>query len=83
MIGTAPEKSGVLSFTLEGIHPHDAATLLDRRGIAVRAGHHCAQPAMDRFAVAGTLRASIGLYNSKEELDRLAEGVAEVLRQLS
>jgi cysteine desulfurase/selenocysteine lyase len=83
MIGTAQEKSGVLSFTLEGIHPHDAATLLDRRGIAVRAGHHCAQPAMDRFAVAGTLRASIGLYNSKEELDRLAEGVAEVLRQLS
>jgi cysteine desulfurase / selenocysteine lyase len=83
LICTAREKSGVLSFTLEGIHPHDAATLLDRRGIAVRAGHHCAQPAMDRFGVAGTLRASIALYNTREELDRLAEGVAEVLRQLS
>lgn len=83
MIGTARQKSSILSFTLQGIHPHDAATLLDRRGIAVRAGHHCAQPAMDRFAVAGTLRASIGLYNTKDELDRLAEGVAEVLRQLS
>ncbi len=83
MIGTAREKSGILSFTLEGIHPHDAATLLDRRAIAVRAGHHCAQPAMERFGVAGTLRASIGLYNTTEELDRLAEGVADVLRQLS
>ena len=83
MIGTAREKSGILSFTLEGIHPHDAATLLDRRGIAVRAGHHCAQPAMDRFGVAGTLRASVALYNTKEELDRLAAGVADVLRQLS
>jgi cysteine desulfurase/selenocysteine lyase len=83
MIGTAREKSSILSFTLQGIHPHDAATLLDRRGIAVRAGHHCAQPAMDRFAVAGTLRASIGLYNTKDELDRLADGVAVVLRQLA
>jgi cysteine desulfurase/selenocysteine lyase len=83
LIGTAKEKSGILSFTLEGIHPHDAATLLDRRGIALRAGHHCAQPAMDRFGVAGTLRASLALYNTVEELDRLAEGVAEVLRQLS
>jgi cysteine desulfurase/selenocysteine lyase len=83
MIGTAREKSSILSFTLQGIHPHDAATLLDRRGIAVRAGHHCAQPAMDRFAVAGTLRASVGLYNTAGELDRLAEGVTEVLRELS
>ena len=83
MIGTAREKSSILSFTLQGIHPHDAATLLDRRGIAVRAGHHCAQPAMDRFGVAGTLRASIGLYNTKDELDRLAEGVTDVLRQLT
>jgi cysteine desulfurase / selenocysteine lyase len=83
LIGTSKERSGILSFTLEGIHPHDAATLLDRRGIALRAGHHCAQPAMDRFGVAGTLRASLALYNTIEELDRLAEGVADVLRQLS
>jgi cysteine desulfurase/selenocysteine lyase len=83
MIGTATRKAGILSFVLEGIHPHDAATLLDRRGIAVRAGHHCAQPAMDRFGVAGTLRASLGLYNTREELDVLATGVAEVLRRFA
>ena len=83
MIGTAKEKTGILSFVLHGIHPHDAATLLDRRGLALRAGHHCAQPAMDRFGVAGTLRASLGLYNTREELDILAEGVAEVLRRFA
>jgi cysteine desulfurase / selenocysteine lyase len=83
MIGTAVKKAGILSFVLEGIHPHDAATLLDRRGIAVRAGHHCAQPAMDRFGVPGTLRASLGLYNTRAELDLLAEGVAEVLRRFA
>jgi cysteine desulfurase/selenocysteine lyase len=83
MVGTARQKASILSFVLEGIHPHDAATLLDRRGVAVRAGHHCAQPAMDRFGVAGTLRASLGLYNTKEELDVLAEGVAEVLRRFA
>ena len=83
MIGTAAKKGGILSFVLEGIHPHDAATLLDRRGIAVRAGHHCAQPAMDRFGVAGTLRASLGLYSTRQELDILAEGVAEVLRRFT
>ncbi len=83
MIGTATEKTGILSFVLHGIHPHDAATLLDRRGLALRAGHHCAQPAMDRFGVAGTLRASLGLYNTREELDILAEGVAEVLRRFA
>lgn len=83
MIGTARQKSGILSFVLDGIHPHDAATLLDWRGLALRAGHHCAQPAMDRFGVAGTLRASLGLYNTQEELDVLAEGVAEVLRRFA
>src|SRR5262249_33759550 len=82
LIGTAPEKANILSFSLAGIHPHDAATLLDRRGIAVRAGHHCAQPAMERFGVAGTLRASLGLYNTEAELEALAEGVRDVLRQL-
>jgi cysteine desulfurase/selenocysteine lyase len=83
MIGTAKQKASILSFVLEGIHPHDAATLLDRRGLALRAGHHCAQPAMDRFGVAGTLRASLGLYNTKEELDVLADGVGEVLRRFA
>jgi cysteine desulfurase / selenocysteine lyase len=83
MIGTTKRKGGILSFVLEGIHPHDAATLLDRRGLALRAGHHCAQPAMDRFGVAGTLRASIGLYNTKEEFDILADGIAEVLRRFA
>ena len=82
LIGTAPEKANILSFTLPGIHPHDAATLLDRQGIAVRAGHHCAQPAMERFGVTGTLRASLGLYTTEAELLALAEGVRDVLRQL-
>jgi cysteine desulfurase/selenocysteine lyase len=83
MIGTAKRKASILSFVLEGIHPHDAVTLLDRRGLALRAGHHCAQPAMDRFGVAGTLRASLGHYNTKEELDILADGVGEVLRRFA
>jgi cysteine desulfurase/selenocysteine lyase len=82
LIGTAAEKANILSFTLPGIHPHDAATLLDRQGLALRAGHHCAQPAMERFGVAGTLRASLGLYNSGAEMEALAEGVREVVRRL-
>jgi cysteine desulfurase/selenocysteine lyase len=82
LIGRAAHKAGILSFVLDGIHPHDAATLLDRRGLALRAGHHCAQPAMDRFGVAGTLRASLGLYTSQEELEILAEGVKEVQHRL-
>jgi cysteine desulfurase/selenocysteine lyase len=82
LIGQAPERANILSFALAGIHPHDAATILDRQGIAVRAGHHCAQPAMDRFGVPGTLRASLGLYNTAAELEALAAGVREVVRQL-
>ena len=82
LIGQARERANILSFALAGIHPHDAATILDRQGIAVRAGHHCAQPAMDRFGVPGTLRASLGLYNTEAELEALAAGVREVVRQL-
>jgi len=83
LIGTAREKAGVLSFDLEGVHPHDIGTILDQQGIAIRTGHHCAQPVMDRFNVPATARASLALYNTKEELDALAAGlrkVAEVFR---
>ena len=78
MIGTAREKVGVLSFVLEGVHPHDVGTILDRDGIAVRTGHHCAQPVMQRFGVPATTRASLALYNSKAELDALANGIRRV-----
>ncbi len=80
VIGNASHKASILSFVLDGIHPHDAATLLDREGLALRAGHHCAQPAMERFGVPGTLRASLGLYNTTDELDRLAEALQRVGR---
>ena len=78
LIGTARQKAGVLSFVLEGIHPHDAGTVLDRLGIAVRTGHHCAQPVMERFGVPATTRASLALYNTKSEMDALADGVRRV-----
>ncbi|HLY07847.1 MAG TPA: cysteine desulfurase [Planctomycetota bacterium] len=83
LIGTAREKAGVLSFELEGVHPHDIGTILDQQGIAIRTGHHCAQPVMDRFGVPATARASLALYNTNEEMDALAAGlkkVAEVFR---
>ena len=83
MIGTAREKAGVLSFVMDGVHPHDIGTILDREGIAIRTGHHCCQPLMDRFEVPATARASLGLYNTREELDALAASlrkVAEVFR---
>jgi len=78
LIGTAREQAGVLSFVLEGVHPHDAGTVLDRLGIAVRTGHHCAQPVMERFGVPATTRASLALYNTKSELDALADGLRRV-----
>jgi cysteine desulfurase/selenocysteine lyase len=78
LIGTAREKAGVLSFVLEGIHSHDVGTILDREGIAVRVGHHCAMPVMTRFAVPATTRASFALYNTREEVDRLAAALARV-----
>src|SRR5258706_5368249 len=79
IIGTAREKLGVLSFVIEDIHPHDIGTILDQRGIAVRAGHHCAQPVMQRFKVPATARASFAFYNTKEEVDVLARTVEKVI----
>ncbi len=76
IIGTAKEKAAVLSFVLEGVHPHDIATILDRRGVAVRAGHHCAQPVMQRFGVPATSRASLAFYNTRQEIDALVQGLA-------
>jgi cysteine desulfurase/selenocysteine lyase len=80
LIGTAPHKSAVFSFVLEGIHPHDIGTILDRRGIAIRTGHHCAQPVMQRFRVPATARASVSVYNTRRDLDDLVEGLEEVNR---
>jgi cysteine desulfurase/selenocysteine lyase len=79
LIGTARHKAAVISFVLEGVHPHDIGTILDQEGIAVRTGHHCAQPLMMRFNVPATGRASFGLYNTKEEADRLVEGLRKVI----
>ncbi len=78
LIGTAPEKAGVLSFVLEGIHPHDIGTILDNEGIAIRAGHHCTQPLMQRFGIPATARASLALYNTRVEIDRLVAGIHKV-----
>jgi cysteine desulfurase/selenocysteine lyase len=78
LIGTAKEKAGVLSFVMEGVHPHDIGTILDQQGIAIRTGHHCAQPVMQRFGVDATARASFGLYNTKEEIDALVKGIHKV-----
>jgi cysteine desulfurase/selenocysteine lyase len=69
IIGTAREKAAVLSFVIDGIHPHDIGTILDDEGIAIRTGHHCAQPVMQRFGVPATARASFAFYNTKEEID--------------
>jgi cysteine desulfurase / selenocysteine lyase len=75
LVGTAREKAGVLSFVLEGIHPHDVGTVLDDEGVAVRAGHHCAQPVMQRFGIPATVRASFSFYNTPDEIDVLVRGV--------
>ncbi len=78
IIGTAKDKAGILSFTLEGVHAHDAGTILDHEGVAIRAGHHCAMPVMAQFGVAGTARASFALYNTREEVDSLVAGIERV-----
>jgi cysteine desulfurase/selenocysteine lyase len=83
IIGTAPEKVAVISFTLESAHPHDIGTILDASGIAIRAGHHCAQPLMARLGIAATARASFAFYNTTAEIDRLAESLLEVNRMFS
>ncbi len=79
IIGTSRAKSSVISFTLAGVHPHDIGTILDREGIAIRAGHHCAQPVMDRFEVAATARASFGIHNGRDDVDTLVAGINKVL----
>lgn len=79
IIGTAAEKASVLSFTIEGIHPHDIGTILDQQGIAIRAGHHCAQPVMNFFDVPATARASFAFYNTREEVDKLADAIQKVI----
>jgi cysteine desulfurase / selenocysteine lyase len=75
IVGTAPHKAGVLSFVLAGIHPHDLGTIVDREGVAIRTGHHCAMPVMERFGVAATARASFALYNNRSDVDRLIAGL--------
>ena len=82
IVGTARTKAGVLSFTMGPIHPHDIGTILDREGIAVRTGHHCAQPVMQRFGIPATVRASFGLYNTRQEVDALAAGIRKVIEVL-
>ena len=78
MVGTAPHKAGVLAFLLDGVHPHDIGTILDSEGVAIRTGHHCAQPVMQRFGVPATSRASIGIYNTREEIDALVVALEKV-----
>lgn len=75
LIGTAKEKAGVISFVVDGVHPHDLGTFLDNEGIAIRAGHHCAQPLMSRFGVPATARASLAFYNTQEDIDALAAAI--------
>ena len=78
LVGSAKEKASVLSFVMDSIHPHDIGTILDQEGVAIRTGHHCAQPVMERFGIPATARASFALYNSKEEIDALAAGIEKV-----
>ncbi len=79
LIGTAADKASVLSFVVEGVHPHDIGTILDRQGVAVRAGHHCAQPLMQRFAIPATTRASLAFYNTRAEVDSLGQALRNTI----
>jgi len=78
IVGTAPDKAGVISFVMEGVHPHDIGTILDQEGIAIRTGHHCAQPVMQRFGVPATARASFAFYNTKSEVDTFVKALYKV-----
>ena len=80
LIGTARERASILSFALDGVHAHDIGQVLDLEGVAIRAGHHCAQPVMERYGVAATARASFALYNTRAEVDALVEGLRKVKR---
>ncbi|MNI04865.1 Cysteine desulfurase [compost metagenome] len=81
-IGTAEKKCSVISFVIDGTHPYDVGVILDKLGIAVRTGHHCAQPVMDRFGIPGTIRASLAVYNTKEEIDILVAGIQRAVNML-
>lgn len=83
LVGTARQKSSVLSFVIEGIHPYDIGVILDKLGIAVRTGHHCAQPVMDQYGIPGTVRASLAIYNTKEDIDAFVQGVQRAVNMLS
>jgi cysteine desulfurase/selenocysteine lyase len=78
LIGTSPQKSSIVSFVMDGVHPHDIGTIVDREGVAIRTGHHCAQPVMERFGVPATARASIAMYNTREEIDLLGRALEKV-----
>jgi cysteine desulfurase / selenocysteine lyase len=78
LIGTAPAKASVLSFVLDGVHPHDIGTILDRQGVAIRTGHHCAQPLLSRLGLAATARASLACYSTRQEVDALVAGLSTV-----
>ena len=80
IVGQAQKKVGVVSFVMQGAHPHDIGTFLDADGIAIRAGHHCAQPVMNRLGIPGTARASLAFYNTIEEIDRMVESLHKVAR---
>jgi cysteine desulfurase/selenocysteine lyase len=78
LIGTASHKTGILSFVMDGVHPHDIGTILDHEGVAIRTGHHCAMPVMDHFGVPATARASLALYNTRDDIERLLAAIIRV-----
>lgn len=78
IIGTPNKRAAAVSFLVGDIHPHDTGTILDKHGVAIRTGHHCAQPVMDRFGVSATARASVAFYNDESDIDRLADGIREL-----
>jgi cysteine desulfurase/selenocysteine lyase len=78
VLGGAPERTGILSFVMSGVHPHDIATIVDRSGVAIRAGHHCAQPLMQRLGIPATARASFGMYNTHEDVEAFVAAVRGV-----
>ncbi len=78
IVGTASEKAGVISFTMQGIHPHDIGTIVDGEGVAIRTGHHCCQPVMDHYHIPATARASLAFYNTRADIDRLVAALEKV-----
>jgi cysteine desulfurase/selenocysteine lyase len=83
LVGTSPDKASILSFVMEGVHPHDIGTIVDQQGVAIRTGHHCAQPVMERFGVPATARASLAMYNTTDDIDRLIAALHQVRRMFA